>query len=62
MHRYDNRLYFKRLEPAAYRILRALHAGRTVVQAVAGVRGVPPETIQAWFKNWVELGWFCGQA
>jgi hypothetical protein len=59
VHRYDNRLYFKRLEPAAYRILRALHAGRTVVQAVAGVRGVPPETIQAWFKNWVELGWLC---
>ncbi len=26
VHRYDNQLYFKRLEPAAYRILRALHA------------------------------------
>jgi hypothetical protein len=59
VHRHDNRIYYKRLEPAAYRILRALRAGRTIAQAVANVRGVTPENLQAWFKNWVELGWFC---
>jgi hypothetical protein len=59
VHRYDNRIYFKRLEPAAYRVLRALHAGRTIAQAVGGARGITPEQLQAWFKNWVELGWLC---
>jgi hypothetical protein len=59
VHRHDNMIYYKRLEPAAYRILRALRAGRTIAQAVAHVRGVAPENLQAWFKNWVELGWFC---
>jgi len=62
VHRHDNMIYYKRLEPAAYRILCALRAGRTITQAVAHVRGVTPENLQAWFKNWVELGWFCGQA
>ncbi len=59
VHRHDNMIYYKRLEPAAYRILRALRAGGTIVQAVANVRGVSPENLQAWFKNWVELGWLC---
>jgi|HubBroStandDraft_2_1064218.scaffolds.fasta_scaffold74960_2 hypothetical protein len=62
VHRHDNRLYIKRLEPAAYRILRSLHAGRTIAQAVASVRGVAPEKLQAWFKHWMELGWFCRPA
>ncbi len=59
VHRHDNMLYYKRLEPAAYRILRALRAGRTVAQAVATVRDVTPAQIQGWFKNWTELGWLC---
>jgi hypothetical protein len=62
VHRHDTLLYYKRLEPAAYRILRSLQAGRTIVQAVAGVRGVEPDKLQAWFKNWVELGWLCRPA
>ena len=62
VHRYDNRIYFKRLEPAAYRVLRALHAGRTIAQAVGGARGITPEQLQAWFKNWIELGWLCRPA
>ncbi|MDE3084887.1 MAG: DUF2063 domain-containing protein, partial [Verrucomicrobiota bacterium] len=59
VHRHDNMLYYKRLEPAAWRILRTLRVGRTVAQAVSVARGVAPETIQAWFKNWAELGWLC---
>ncbi|HZP60981.1 MAG TPA: DNA-binding domain-containing protein [Opitutaceae bacterium] len=61
VHRHDNTLYYKRLEPAACRILRALGAGRTVAQAVAPVRGVEPEQIQSWFKSWTELGWLCAR-
>jgi len=62
VHRHDNLLYYKRLEPAAYRILRTLRAGRTVAQSVAAVRGVTPGQIQAWFKSWTELGWLCARS
>lgn len=66
VHRLDNTTYYKRLEPAAYRILRAIRAGRTLEQALAA--GVPRANnsredwaakIQAWFRTWMELGWFC---
>ncbi|MBM3854331.1 MAG: DUF2063 domain-containing protein, partial [Verrucomicrobia bacterium] len=32
VHRYDNRLFYKRVEPGAFRILAALAAGRTVAR------------------------------
>ena len=66
VHRLDSRIYFKRLEPAAYRILTALRAGATLEQALA--TGLPraeksredwAAKVQAWFRNWMELGWLC---
>ncbi len=66
VHRLDGRIYFKRLEPAAYRVLTAIRRGRTLGQALAA--GIPrakqpredwPAKVQGWFKNWMELGWFC---
>jgi hypothetical protein len=62
VHRHDNMIYYKRIEPAAYRILRSLRAGGTLAQAIANARGVTPENLQAWFKNWVEIGWLCRRA
>lgn len=60
VHRLDNRLYYKRLEPAAYRILAALRDGRPLTQAVAaGGRGVTAEQVQEWFALWAKLGWLC---
>jgi len=60
VHRYQQRLYYKRVETRAFRMLEALQAGRTLVQAVAaaGPR-VKAEQVQAWFETWMELGWFC---
>ncbi len=60
VHRHHNRLFYKRLEPAAFRILTALQAGRPLAQAIAaaGPR-VKPAQIQAWFTAWMSLGWFC---
>lgn len=60
VHRYEYRLYYKRIDAPAYRVLTALAAGRTLVQAVAaaGPR-VKPARVQAWFATWMELGWFC---
>jgi hypothetical protein len=66
VHRLDSRIYFKRLEPAAYRILTALRRGATLEQAL--VTGIPrakksrvdwAARVQAWFRNWMELGWLC---
>eukprot|EP01136_Pigoraptor_vietnamica_P045808 Opistho-1_new@24243 len=66
VHRFEGKIYFKRLEPAAYRILVALRRGATLEQALA--TGIPrakrsredwAAKVQAWFRNWMELGWLC---
>jgi hypothetical protein len=60
VHRHDNRLYYKRLEPAGYRILEALSRGRPLSQATAAAGpGAKPEQVSGWFKSWMALGWFC---
>ncbi len=60
VHRYDQRLYYKRVDAAGFRVLEALAAGRTLGQALAaaGPR-VKAERVHAWFATWMELGWFC---
>jgi len=60
VHRLQDRLYYKRLDAAAFRILSALREGRTLTQAVAaGGRRTKPRQIHAWFATWMALGWFC---
>jgi hypothetical protein len=60
VHRHRNRLYYKRLSPAAFRILSALAAGRTLEKALwAGGPEVRPSQVRGWFKSWMALGWFC---
>jgi hypothetical protein len=66
VHRHDNQIYFKRLEPAAYRLLRALREGETLAHACVlalpkATSSVPvwQQKIRGWFQNWAELGWFC---
>jgi hypothetical protein len=60
VHRYHNRLYSKRLDAPAFRMLEALQAGRTLARAVtAAGRGVTPEQVRDWFASWMQLGWFC---
>jgi len=60
VHRYDNRLFYKRVDARAFAILEALAAGRTVARAVsaAGPR-VESAEVREWFATWMELGWFC---
>jgi hypothetical protein len=60
VHRYKNRLFYKRLDRPAFLVLSALAAGRPLARAVAaGGRGVKPAQVNAWFANWMELGWLC---
>lgn len=65
VHRLENIVYFKRLEPAAYEILTAIRDGATLTDAIASAVSpdVQPEAwaaqIQEWFKTWMSFGWFC---
>jgi hypothetical protein len=66
VHRFDNALYYKRLEPEAFVILNALRAGAIVARACAvGLassnrsRADWSRQIKDWFNDWSSLGWFC---
>jgi len=65
VHRHENGVWYKRLEPEAYRICRALQQGETLekaIQRAVGHRKVD-ETLggklQEWFAQWAAFGWFC---
>jgi len=66
VHRHDNDLYYKRLDPEGFVILEALREGASVEEAC--LRGLSStkrtgvdwgEEIKAYFNNWSSLGWFC---
>lgn len=68
VHRFNNRVFFKRLEEPAFALLEELQRGFPVQQAVG--RALPPfftaepsldwpGAIRNWFANWAELGWLC---
>jgi hypothetical protein len=66
VHRYENSIYYKRLEPEGYAILTALRDGRTLartcdaaVKASARPAGEWTGQIKDWFEAWTQLGWFC---
>ena len=60
VHRYNNKLFYKRLDRPAFLILQAIAAGRPLAQSVtAGGRRVKPAQVSTWFATWMELGWLC---
>jgi hypothetical protein len=60
VHRVDNDLYYRSLEPAAFKLLQALSQGRPLAQACELVaKEATPHAINKWFTNWAGLGWFC---
>jgi hypothetical protein len=66
VHRHDNMLYYKRLDPEAFTILRSLGGGATVEDACGEAVMVSERTnidwsaqIKEWFDTWSALGWFC---
>ena len=65
VHRWENSMYYKRLEPAAFAILQALQNGEPLAQACARAAEAPQperplaESIQRWFHDWSALGWIC---
>ena len=66
VHRVELSVYFKRLEPEAWRLLVALRDGATLEAACESAFETsekPPEIcvslIQEWFSKWMQFGWFC---
>lgn len=66
VHRVQFSVYYKRLDPEAYRLLLALGAGATLedacATAFAGSKELPEKSaarIQEWFARWMQFGWFC---
>jgi hypothetical protein len=66
VHRFDDSVYFRRIEPEEFVILSALRKGKPLDKAIeAALRktSIPleerPESVQRWFQNWAALGWFC---
>ena len=64
VHRRQFSVYYKRLEPEAYRLLVALRDGDSLADACATAFSDSnmPETqaaerIREWFQVWMQLGW-----
>lgn len=64
VHRYENSLYYRRIDRRAYDVLIALQNGATLGKAVdtAFSDQPDPNLIRQWFKTWTELAWFCKSA
>jgi len=66
VHRFDDSVYFRRIEPEEFVILSALRKGKPLDKAIETAlrkTSIPleerPESVQGWFQNWAALGWFC---
>jgi hypothetical protein len=65
VHRRENSVWYKRLEPEAYLICAALQKGRPLQAACErAFRGKKADenfgaTLQNWFAQWAAFGWFC---
>jgi len=68
VHRFENSVYFKRIDQEAYTILCALRDGKRLSDAVDEVdwsaRTVEDASaaVQQWFAYWSAQGWFCKDA
>jgi len=66
VHRKEYSVYYKRLEPEAYKLLLALRSGATLDAACgeafaksADLPHVSAEKIREWFAQWTQFGWLC---
>jgi hypothetical protein len=66
VHRFEDVVYYRRLEREAYRLLNSLQAGKTLGQAIKAAfsrsklsSAEQGEKIRQCFQHAAELGWFC---
>jgi hypothetical protein len=65
VHRYDDSVYYKRLQKEAFFVLRAIAAKQPLEEALQQAFAANSSSeserlnaLQEWFANWAELGWF----
>lgn len=62
IHRHSHSVYYKRLDPAAFALLEALRAGKTLAEAceiaVPLAQGDFAAQLKDWFTQWGTFGWF----
>lgn len=65
VHRQENTVYFKRLAPEAFALVRALGEGKPLSQAIEASVNWSNQSVETisgqlhdWFANWASLGWF----
>ncbi len=62
VHRHNNTVYYKRLQPGQFRLLCAFQATATVAEAceqLAESAQADLGQVKSWFEAWAALGWFC---
>lgn len=65
VHRHENTIYYKRIDPEGHRMLAALGRGRSLLQAVQSAfkgSSIPAadraDYVRESFAHWTALGWF----
>jgi hypothetical protein len=65
VHRQENEVFFKRLQPEAFALLAALQQGKHLSEAIADSVNWTNQKVEYitvrlhdWFANWSTLGWF----
>lgn len=66
LHRANFDVYYRRLAPEEFHVLRAFRGGEALGAAIAEVAensalpaGGLQQKIEAWFAAWAEMGWLC---
>jgi len=62
VHRHNETVYYKRLQPGQFQLLSALRAGATLTEAcetLVETGDLDAGKIKNWFETWAALGWFC---
>ena len=62
VHRHNDTVYYKRLQPGQFRLLSAFRTGATVAEScelLAQSAKADLADIRNWFETWAALGWFC---
>jgi hypothetical protein len=62
VHRHNNTVYYKRLQPGQFRLLSAFRANANVAEAcdeLAELASADLAQVKSWFESWAALGWFC---
>jgi hypothetical protein len=65
VHRHNDTVFYKRLEPGAFRVLSAFRAKAAIAEAcqqLGAEEGGSPDAgakVKAWFESWASLGWLC---